>query len=41
MICHVSIQHIHLRRVLHDDNSRGVPNGLPARGWEGEQGRGN
>ncbi len=26
VICHVSIQHIHPRRVMHGDNSRGVPN---------------
>ncbi len=26
MIYHVSTQHIHPRRVVHGDNSRGVPN---------------
>ncbi len=28
MICHVSIHLIHLRYVVHSENSRGVPNDL-------------
>ncbi len=32
MIYHVSIQHIHPRRVMHGDNSRGVPNASKRKG---------
>ncbi len=37
MICHVSIQHIHPRRVMHSDNSRGFPN-APGRGGTSRNG---